>query len=953
MARRSYVWAAVLVVAWLVAGPLRAQEIDNGTIRAVFHEDPSAGLVLDALGRSGETFAFTTLPPDAAGAGLWQLVLTPRDGSPQVILSPADAGASSVTWDADALGVSCTWTDVSAPGLGDTFDVTLHARAESGDPWLRWTAVVGRTAGTSASLDVVRFPVTHWAAPITPQGGETLLEAQRRARVLIPSNGKAFIAASPLDVMDSLGFEYDLVHPAPGTVMGQFMGWSALADMDPSDEGFRHVLTLGALDFSGHYKVFHHRWTTPSDVQPAASWWHDAYPAFDGTDPDGWDNSYASPYPVITGVTVARTNAFWYAVVAPYREAFASSTQAVTPMTGNPALGAARRPFWLTGHIQLGTGQSGEPLYRGFQRQADRIRAVLEPAGVAQALPISHWQTYLAGGEGVRTPDTPVDTTIDSGVPAVVGDMEADGYTVSVYVYGSGVYKPSAWYSDVFSQDVPDAEALHRDGTVFADDEMAFDLGHPSIAQYFTDHVVHDVSTWVGSSGIYLDVLVGSGAALAYHRPYHAGHGGDYWMEGKRRFAAAARQEMAQRAQDNGKTIEDSLVISEGAEEGVVGRLDLTQDGYGWIPGLMRFYESALLGSVPDASLSWSPPLWSAVYHEWMPVTQLAMPFTNAALATSPYQEGFTGLSTEQMVDLWTFVYALYAAAGYRLEFDDYAEYEGSPLVEVGAGGGLTVDPAVDPDGAGLEIATFLRRLWAAYDHRGCGPFLLWGRMAQPLGEDFTDPEVSTVTNPISALAGTNPSHIYAVYPAAVLPSTDPGTGDLVQDLGATPMPVPAVLTSVWQYRGDTAVVAINWTGAPRSHRATLDPGAYLPPGSSYYLETPQLRWIGPLATDAGSLDLHWTAGVTSPPQVHLENLPERTIQVLRLRLALPGDDDGDRDVDADDVAGIVAEIFDLDGRNPLATPGSSHLGSANDDLDGDLTVAAPDLAAIVPIAAH
>ncbi len=945
-------WARIVVgVAMALASAVAgvAQTLDNGTVRAELRDDPVVGLTLDSLGCSGEPPAFSTVAQNESDAGLWQLVLTPRDGGDSFVLGPEQATEYQVSWDADGLGVEGTWNGVSGGSTADTFDVVLHVRAERGEPWLRWTADVTRTAGTTASLDTVRFPITRWAAPVAPASNETLLEAQRRARVLIPSDGKAFIAASPLDVLCSLGTSYDLEHPGAGTGMGQFIGWAALANMDPGAVAFRHVLVLGSLDFSGYSKVFHHAWTAPSDTAPAYTWWHGARPAFDGNEPDGWDDEYHSPYPAITGVVTARTDAFWYAVVEPYREAFAASPQAPPPLAGNQNLGVGRRPFWVTGHIQLGSGQSGEPLYRGFQRQADRVRAIFEPVGVSGALPLSHWQTYLQGGGGVATPDTPVADTIDSGVATVIGDMEADGYTVSVYVWGSGLSKASHWYQDLFSVEQPEAEARRRDGSPFSDTEMIFDLGDADIGQYFVDHMVSDVTEAVGSSGIYLDTLTGTGASLSYGSPDHPGHGGDYWMAGKRRFLDAAHERMVQRAVDEGKSALESFVLSEAPDEGIPGHLDLTQDGYGWPPQLMRFYETAALGTTPNASLDWSPPLWSAIYHEWIPVTQLGMPFDNVALATSPYQDGYTGLDSEQMVDLWCFVHALYAVAGYRIELNDFAEYGNSPLVDAGPGGVLEVDPVADPDGAGLEIAAFLRRVWAAYDDRGQGAFLLRGRMVQPLDEDFTDPEVVLVTNPIAALGTGNPAHFVATYPAAVTPTVDPSTGQVTPDLGDTAMPVPAVLTSVWQLDGDTALVAIGWTGSARTHRAGLPAGAYFPPGSRYYLETPEETWLGPFETDGADLDLHWSAGVTAPPEIHFGPVPPRSVQVLRLRLVLPGDDNGDRRVGTDDIVGMVAEIFDEDGRAAMATAGSTHLGSPNDDLDGDGAVTAADLAGMIP----
>ncbi len=950
MGRRSTFAALAVLAATVLTPGLTAQEIDNGTIRAVLGEDATVGLTLVELGRSGETFAFRTLSPTPGDAGLWRLVLTPRTGGPQEVLGPEAAGGHTVEWDADGLGATCTWEGVTDSGGTDAFTVSLSVRAEPGEPWLRWTIGVTREAGSDASIDIVRFPILHWAAPIEPQGSETLAEAQRRARVLVPNNGKSILTAGPLDMMGAVGLSHDLRHPGPGPDGGQYLGIAFLADMDPLADGYRHVLVQGALDFSGFFKVFHHAWHVPSATDPAATWWHDAYPAFDGNDPDGFDNDYLSPYPAITGVVVAHTNAFWWAGLAPYRDAFEASAQAVPPAPANGGLGVGRRPFWITGHIQLGTASSGEPLYRGFQRQADRVRAIFEPVGIANALPLSHWQTYLDGGQGVATPDTPVSGTIDAGVPDVVGDMEAEGYTVSVYLYASGVSKTSNWYTQHFSVDVPQAELRNRDGSVFSADEMRFDLGHATIGQYYTDHVVHDVMTWVGSSGIYLDTLIGAGAILAYHSPDHPGHGGDSWMEGKRRFLAALRDETVERAADNGKQPDASFVISEAVDEGAAGRLDLVQDGYVWPPSLMRFYECSLLGAAPDLSLDWAPPLWSAVYHEWQPVTQLGMPFSSAALDTSPYQTGYDGLSTDQMIDLWAFVNALYANAGYRIELNDFTEYETAPLVDVDADGNLVVDPAVDPGGSGLEIAAFLRRLWSAYDDRGCGPFLLHGRMMEPLDEDFSDPEVSTVTNPIAALSGSNPAHFAATYPSNVMPSIDSSTGNVIQDIGATAMPVPTVLISVWEHHGDTAIVAINWTGANRTHRGVLHPGGLFSAGSQFYLETPSLEWIGPL--DAGSpLTLHWSPGTTAPPDIHLGTIPARTVQLLRLRLALPGDDNADRTVTAADLPGLVAEIFDLDGTAAADTAGGTHLGSPNDDADSDGTVASPDL--VVVIAVH
>ncbi len=923
-------------------------ELDNGVICAEFLEDQTVGLTLQSLGRRGDTFRFRSLPPSESAAGLWQLVLRPDGGDEDVILRPEDSATVSVSWDPDGRGVLGFWNQVGAADLDDIFTVVLHARLEDDEPWIRWTISVERDEGASASLDSVRFPLTHWAAPVTPQGSQSLLEAQRRARVLVPCNGKGFISAGPLDMMASLGLSYDLKHPGPGVVLGQFIGWAALANMASTDPGYGRVLSVGCLDFDGYPKVFHHQWSIPSESVPAYTWWHDAHPAFNGNDPDGLDNTYTSPYPAITGVTETRTRAFWYSVVEPYRAAFEASPQAVPPIDRNPLLGVGRRPFWMTGHIQITPVSGGEELYRGFQAQADRIRTIFDAVGIDGAVPLSHWQTYLVDGGGVATPDFPVETTIDPGAPGVIQEMEGDGYTVSLYVYASGTAVDSNWYREYFSLDVPEARFFNRDGSVPDPNEMKFDLGHLTVGRYYVDHVIHDVLDLTGAGGIYLDTLTGTGAEMSYHDPDHAGHGGNYWMEGKRRFLQAAHEEVVTQAENHGKTEAESFVFSEAADEGVVGRLDITQDGYTWPPQLMRFYESTLFGTAPGVELDWSPPLWSAVYHEWMPTVQLEMPFSNAALADSPYQEGFEGIGAEEMLDLWSFLYGLWTVAGYRLELNDFTEYEDAPLVALDNEGDLIVDPDVDPDGAGLQVAAMLRRYWSAFDDRGSGPFLLRGRMLQPLDEDFSGEGIVLATNPLSHLSGTNPAHFIAVYPTGVMPTVDPDTGVVTQDPGASAMPVPAVLTSVWGFRGDTGIVTVNWTGMSSSHRAGLFPDEYFPPGSAFYLESPAGFWLGPFPTDGGRLDLRWEEGTGSYPDLFLGTLSPRSVRILRLRQAVPGDDDGNTVVETRDLRGIVLEVFDEDGTSASATVGGAHLGSPNDDIDGDDSVGAGDLAALI-----
>ncbi|MBI3819467.1 MAG: hypothetical protein HY286_12295 [Planctomycetes bacterium] len=904
----------------VLAGPISLPTSLSGQkIQLNFQPDATTGVRLDSLIHfEGGAFTFVNDPIGVGKDGrLWEVRGSFASSPPNTfVVSPSSILTASAFTAYNSLGPNgqparaFVWDPVPING-SNALRVVLQVYLGMTDNVSHWRCQVTRVPpppggppGTlPSSIDEIDFPIVYFNPPIVPVAGETLLNAQKRARLLIPENVLITLPSSNLPLQyflavgNSAGLDIFYNHPdgANGGSSGQTLQFAALYVADPAaGSGFRKMLYMGSEDTTGYYKTF--RYTSVKQGGGTVlrfGWRATSFPPYATIAgvPSQFSNEFLSPYPVTLGALLAKDDAFWYDACLYYRSFVDSSGMAGPKLSVNTNLGKSKGPAIIAFHNQLQPLKSGIALY---QRFLDITRAwqvgLTNPYTNANDT-FMHWQAYLTGGVATANPDYPVPNSIDSGVTPVLAAARSLGIYTEAYTIPGIMDKSSNWFTmGVFP---PIIEGFDKYGQPNGGSGVAdIDLGVPLAHTWFTDNVISPlIGTNIGFSGVYLDILSGSGTELSYDPPglppQHIANGGNYYEQGKVALIDYTRSRLQSLSPfaPPGGTDPNVIITSEAAEEYLTSHFDFVGHGYDWMPGHMTLAEDLNLGpsGAPPITTDWSAPLWNTVYHEWQPDTPLGVPFSSLGLATNPtFWDPITGfqygMTAQEWTNLFCYCHSCMFINGARSSLLTEIIDTDWPMVSLNAGGNLTVNPLVDPNQTGLTIMSMLATLYQSIAPSFAGPWLLSGKMLRPLHVSYTSSEVEQTVNPTSACLKGNPQ-----YPVYYFPGVEVSAAAHFA-YGPQSFSVSKVLHSAWKdSQGNVAIILVNWTGSAASWAGTFDPTLFeFPAGVP--------RTIGEISINGGSttfatvtgpITIHANKGTSAGGNVYIGKTPPRTVRVL------------------------------------------------------------------------
>ncbi|MEZ5987916.1 MAG: hypothetical protein R3F30_02065 [Planctomycetota bacterium] len=838
-----------------------SRTLANDRIALHFEADPEVGVRLVAITQinGDERFDWDTDPPPESGhdGRLFEVRGTLEKSGEELRVGPTADGFFARTGRPTAGEQSLLfgWTHVEVTGTTDrqVLWVLVRVRLRDGDPRSRWDLWVGRREDRGFSIDEVQLPVLWVKGPVAQRPFEPHYLAQVRARLLIPTGLTGIqpfnSANSPLLFWLTYQEKADrrFEHPSAG----QILQFSCLYAADSGDlQSHRRMLYVGSEDAVGEHKAFEHRTKVVSTEAGDEGWyrWRHCYrtPYEDALAPDGPDgrrpfdefgNSFASPYPAVVGVLKAETDAFWYDACALYRDWAQASGAAGPRISENPALTSrlSGPSLFSTTFFDRNVTPPDPGVYHAMLRHLLAWQRSLSNPWVDLSRAYLHAQIYRYGGQGVDSdppnPQPPIADDLDTGWAQVMQwarrlDVRCSAYTIPM------VISPSSLRYDGFPSD---AFVYRRDhvasGNQFTGQDTRgnlVDYRNPRGQRFYVDRLCPEMSQ-TGFGGMYLDLISGIPSWLLYTPPpgleaTHPGNLGD--IPGRAAALPAIRNSSREASTfiSGAEPDGDLFLISEAVMEGLVGLLDLNQDGYLWAPGHLQLAEEVLTSpgapEIPVQARDLSPPLWSAVYHEHQPTFRLEPPMNLVALGSNPryYPNpgGFTGLTPDEFLDFTVLFPFLSFVAGYKPVFEDQMDF-GPPTVDLDDDE-VATDPEADPTGVGLRVMAALRNLWTGYADTMAGTFVVDGRMERPLVLDFDGGEIDTAPNPTAAWKRVDPAHSLGFMPPSYIGATYP----------LAEFPVPRVLHSMWRDRdGRLGLVLANWTRAEARWAGSFDPRLY------------------------------------------------------------------------------------------------------------------------------
>jgi len=823
---------------------------------------------------AGARFTFVNRIPDWSDgdARLWEVAGT-LDGSRQEYLIGPGTGNEVVVQQAVGIdgeaGLLLLWSGIAIPHAegSDEIWVAISVLVGDTDVVSRWRICVGRSKGASASLDRVTLLPLSIRGPITPSRGESHLDAQRYGRVVVPTaiQGQTPFHGNnePLWFWMLTSARREFTHPGASHLF-QF---GCVYAGDPQDvESFRWILYHGTEDTTGHYKRFHYqgaRGVGADGIEGYWLWRSDYYPPFgdmladpEDPPPTEFGNTFASPYAVAVGGFRAKSDAFWYDVCEFYRGFVERAGIVGEPKeTSRRLTDLARANPWF-----------------GF------VVADLRPGRTIDA-DVSRWARFLelavTWREGLRSEHLSVDPSFvyvwsaapppDSTEPGQGFDRESPTVLIPttadldmrVCPYAiPATHSEAKWLEKVGWEAFIPADALwyQRDGKPriadlsgvinpvtgrpIGDVLITVDFGSPATTAYFAGVYTPRVLRTYGFSAMYCDLTLGPGPQLAYDPPpplprNHLAHGGDYWTQGKGRLLDAVRESVriASRFASGSHIDEQAFVQSEGPEEFVADRADLTQSGLFWLPHHLAGAEEIIFGlalpGMPRVTRDMSLPLWSLVYSHWFTPGRLSVASSNIGLETNHDfypKDGFPGMTAEEWVNMYAFTYGSIFIAGLKvLRYTDLSE--DSPLVILDSGR-LTVDTDKDPERTGLTILEMDRLLYSAQKRSFAGQFVVFGMRQRPLHVDESADPTYVANNPIAACRKTDVQRdglwtFPALYSGFETPDPRGAWGTL-------DFPVERVIHSTWTSpEGRLGLILFNWSDTPARWSAAFEPGLY------------------------------------------------------------------------------------------------------------------------------
>jgi hypothetical protein len=944
--QRSATWLLCTAGLLLTPQALWAQYlVASNHVQLTFVDDIITGVSLQSFKDLSGNHTFTCSPPPGKSKSIWSVL--GENGSVAVgnnncTKSPLTVGSMS--------GYLFSWPDVvmaAQPNVHLKVEVLVMAAPD--DRVARWWISVDRVdlpvqPPTPVALMQVTCP-NIWLEPlITPVPGETLLQAQARSRLLMPTNvviepmtqypnqnlgllaefdRLAEIAAGP-----GVDNDYIQVLKHPG---GQTMQFSAYYVSDPSSAKNRSILYFGTDDRSGHYKTYAYEITAvdpeegSTDFDLRYGWRHNYFPPFSDVFADPANpphtrhlNSFVSPYPAVTGLLKAKSDDWWFDVCEYYRGMMVENDS-----VSGQKLGTARIEAnpWLSKLSKASALQSLNFYLPGNTLTSMEVHnAAASLLGSTHVQPKQYYHSHTTASP-YFTPTNPPQWF--PGFISMIGTAANAGVQCSLYIYGSnvadvlnwGIPHPIAQLRDINGNDPAGCEPVPPPPPVppVPNCFWSFDAGRPSApagewtAREWLFKVLYEPLRAMvpGINGIYLDSFVGGGAYLGYDHPQlhaneqqHAAHGGNYSTVGRK-----ATLEYWRTGLRAGNTHPDAAMISEGTEEYLHDRLDMTQLGWSWIPNhLLGAEEQTALAlfphlipavaNVPHAARNLTPPLWQAVYHAYSTAQNIPPMITATPLSTNPdlWEYQSVGLAPQEWEDIHCYTRASNIAAGARAAVLSYfgTKYLNYPAFRLV--GGLLVPEPIDSSGTGLTIYSFIKTMHEAEERAYGGQFLMYGDMQRPLQVNLQDPAIHFANNPSQALIAAQLPQGFDQAVGIFPEVAEGGQGtpvSLFQAYGGySNFNVPKVLQSVWKNpEGEFGIVLINWSGQAASFKGSFDPALYpgLSSTTSYKLQ--RLSHGGLVLHTFGGMTGAVTIDASATPvgPVNLGLIPPRSVVVLKL----------------------------------------------------------------------
>lgn len=889
-------------------------------IEASFAADAGAGVSFTQLRhKEGGNFDWTTNLDDTGfrsdlDGRLWEMTCTLRSGA-SVTVSPTAAG-QFVSYNVSTIYGGTAhlyeWRRVAIAGAEDNDRVTVRVLchlAATGDRVFKVYSWITRERGESATIESFKCPVLWVKSPAEIRGPDTNLTAAKRSRVLIPqvvpnANGQV---GSNTNMWLAAGT--GLFKTVPGVNIQHLQIW-AIYNANDLGAGHRRTLLGHSMDGSGWLKGYYYEGLAYG-TDAYMKFGNIYYPRFakvfsksatleNGLLPEStYGNSFSSPYPFAVGALTAASNDWWYDVSDYYRTWYVSAVNP-TPLATDTTRGnwAKTGALWY-GAVQV-VNKTSIPQATYYTRCIDIMRAWMASIDStehrASDYCILHQQS--TGSDFLLTMPGP------DGVSRMSTYLRASSDLAKSYGIRSSLYSMFEEWQAEFG--MPWGLSQFLTSSRSGGPTNIWQYADPAMRQRLMVDGYNALFEKYGAASFYCDLSNGQGPRASY-TPGGEGvgtysivarHGNKERSIAKAAFYDQIRAAMLRSSQfASGDT--HGIVASESVEEPTSTHLDLTQDGYNFIPQHLCYaeqtiYNPATYAGVPDLSVTdypaaarnMVPPLWQAVHHQWAPTGRFGVMPLNAGLATNTIYHpsgAFAGMTAAELIEAHCMCAGLIVVNGmaHLLDYDSGNDF---PLLQY-SGNQVVHNATYDPANTAATIFAWYRTLFQAKTLTFAGTFLNAGKMLRPPQVDFASADISKVTNPINACRKLAPSAFrgwpYFYDGGTWYLATSPTTWDIIPSItsGSQNFTVPQVHGMIWQNSVNViALVLINWSSSNGTWKATINPAHY----GAVNFRVDEISLAG-TPTTLGSPAGTFTIGNVSAPTVTLGTIGPRTIRTILL----------------------------------------------------------------------
>lgn len=894
--------------------------LSSTIIDATFTADAGAGVSFTQLRhKEGGNFDWVTFLDDTGSRAdldgrLWQMTCTLRNGT-SVTVSPTAAG-QFVSYNVSTIYGGTAhlyeWRRVAITGAEDNDRVTVRLicyMATGTDRVFKIVPQVTRERGESATIESFMCPVMWVKSPAEIRAAENNLTAAKRTRVLIPqvvpnangqvgSNTNMWLAAST-----------GLFKTVPGINI-QHLQVGAIYSANDLGASHRRTFLWHTMDTSGWHKAYYYEGLTYSTTNAFLKIGAIYYPRFgkvfargaieNGLIPEStYGNSLDGQYPFAVGAMTAATNDWWYDVCDYYRTWYqAAAAPPVLATDTNRGNWAKTGAIWY-GAVQV-ANKTALPQSTYYTTCVDVMRAWQSVLNSAEhsAYDYAVYHQQSTGSDFLLTMPGP------DGVSRMSTYLRANADLAKSYGIRFSIYSMFEEWQFAFGQPWGLSQDLvaNRAGT----NTQYWQYVNPAFRQKLLNEGYTPLLNTYGGASFYCDLSNGQGAIPTYTP---AGgdvgtysivprHGNKERSVAKAAFYDQIRQKMIGSSQFlAGDT--HGIIASESVEEFTNGKLDLTQDGYNFLPGHLCYAEQVIynpatyagspdltLTDYPAASRNLTPPLWQAVHHQWAPTGRFGVMPLNAGLATNTIYHpsgAFAGMSAAELIEAHCMSAGLIVAAGqsHLLDFDGGNNF---PLLSY-SGSQVVHNATYDPSNTAATIFAFYKTLYQAKAATFAGTFLNHGKMLRPPQVDPASADISKSTNPINACRKLAPSAFrgwpYFYDAGTWYTATSAASWDIIPSMtsGSQTFQVPHVAANIWQNSGGTiGLVLVNWSSSSATWKATINPTHY----GAVNFRVDEISLAG-VPTTLGSPAGTFTIGNVSAPTVSLGTIAARSVRVILL----------------------------------------------------------------------